>query len=61
MSQNSWKWIIAFAIGALGGLVNVAMDSTAMFPGWWEITRHMLIGMGTVVAPLKMTLFPAKD
>ena len=48
------KWLAALGFGALGGLGDVAMDT--QFPGWWQISRHMLLGMGPIVPALLMTL-----
>ena len=59
MSQNAWKWLAALAIGAFGGLLEVATDRSA--PGWWEVTRHVIIGVGSVIPALKMTLFPKQS
>ena len=60
MTQNAWKWLAALTLGAFGGFVEVATDAKT-FPGWWDLIRHMVIGIGTVIPALKMTLFPAKD
>lgn len=54
MSQNMLRWILAIGIGAISGLLDVATDTN--FPGWWDIARHIIIGVGAVVIPLKMTL-----
>lgn len=52
--MKDWqKWALAIGIGALGGFVDASTDK---FPGWWDLTRHMAIGVSSVLVPLKMTI-----
>ena len=54
MSMNSWKWLAALGVGALGGLIEVASDP--MVPGAWDVIRHLLLGMAPTVVALNITL-----
>lgn len=54
LPSNAHRWTIALALAALGGLIDVSTDK--QFPGWWEICRHVLLGVGPTVVALKMTL-----
>ena len=55
MTPDVLRWLTALVLGALGGIIAAVTDS-ATFPGWYDLIRHGLIGMGPVAVSLKMTL-----
>ena len=54
MTSNGWKWLLVLGLGGLVGLGEVFTD--AMFPGWWDVIRHMGAGVVTAAVGLKVTL-----
>lgn len=55
MTANAWKWTGTIGVGILGGLVSYVTDNQH-WTGWYDLARHCIIGIGTAIPALKMTL-----
>lgn len=51
---NLQRWLLTFAMGAMGGVLQCAMDTQPQH--FADYVRHAIIGLGPATAALNLTL-----
>lgn len=57
MSANAWRYVGAIGLGVVGGTIAYFTDNTH-WTGWFDLCRHMALGVGIALPSLHLTLTP---